>query len=82
MSRARTSGTDELLAVARCAADHVCDTFGKDGMAAVCGQPEIEPAVVELARATGEQRYLDQAALFVERRGHRTLPAHQFGWSY
>ncbi|MCP2329184.1 hypothetical protein HDA40_007691 [Hamadaea flava] len=82
VARARTTGGDELLEVAQRAADHVCDTFGPDGPAIVCGHPEIEPALAELARVTGEQRYLDQAALFLRRRGHRSLPPHQFGWSY
>lgn len=84
VARARTGGgqADPLLAVARRAADHVCETFGPDGTAGVCGHPEIEVGLVELFRLTGERRYLDQAALFVDRRGHRTLPRHHFGWSY
>ncbi|MDX3663149.1 glycoside hydrolase family 127 protein [Streptomyces sp. ID05-26A] len=81
VARTRTAGEGPLLEVARKAADHVCDTFAQDGTG-VCGHPEIETALVELARLTGEQRYLDQAALFVDRRGHRGLPAHEFGWSY
>ncbi|PRX96560.1 glycoside hydrolase family 127 protein [Allonocardiopsis opalescens] len=82
VARARTHGLDELVEVARRVADHVCAAFGPDGNPGVCGHPEIEPALVEFARLTGEQRYLDQAALFVERRGHRTLPEHPLGWSY
>nr|MDT0660644.1 glycoside hydrolase family 127 protein [Micromonospora sp. DSM 115978] len=82
VARTRTSGPDGLLSVARRAADHVCEAFGPTGIDGVCGHPEIEPALVELARVTGEQRYLDQAALFVARRGHRTLPRHHLGWSY
>jgi DUF1680 family protein len=82
VARARTSGDDALLNVARRVADHVCEEFGPAGRDAVCGHPEIEPGLVELFRATGEQRYLDQAALFVARRGRRTLPRHEFGWSY
>ncbi|NUT52449.1 MAG: glycoside hydrolase family 127 protein [Saccharothrix sp.] len=84
VARVRTGGgdADPLLAVARRAADHVCARFGRDGDPAVCGHPEIELGLVELARVTGERRYLDQAALFVERRGHRTLPRHHFGWRY
>ena len=42
-------------------------TFGSDQ--GVCGHPEIEPALVELYRVTGEERYLEQARLFVDRRG-------------
>ncbi|MGC7096043.1 glycoside hydrolase family 127 protein [Amycolatopsis lurida] len=79
VARARTGEGGALLEIATKAADHVCDHFGRSGL---CGHPGIELALVELARATGNQRYLDQAALFVERRGHRTLPPHQFGWSY
>ncbi len=84
VARARTGAGagDPLLAVARRAADHVCAAFGPDGTPGVCGHPEIELGLVELARLTGERRYLDQAALFVARRGHRTLPRHHFGWSY
>ncbi|MFI6759721.1 glycoside hydrolase family 127 protein [Micromonospora sp. NPDC050417] len=82
VARTRTSGPDDLLGVARRAADQVCETFGPEGMWGICGHPEIEPALVELARLTGEQRYLDQASLFVQRRGYRTLPLHPFGWSY
>jgi len=46
------------------------------------GHPEIETALVEWYRVTGERRYLEQARLFVARRGHRSLPEHEFGWGY
>ncbi|MFT4030272.1 MAG: glycoside hydrolase family 127 protein [Protaetiibacter sp.] len=69
----RAGGPEEFLAVARRLADHVCAEFGADGRQALCGHPEIETALVELFRATGERRYLEQARLFVERRGHRIL---------
>ena len=82
VARARTSGVDELVEVAVRAADHVCDVFGPDGLVAVCGHPEIEPALVELYRVTGNRRYLEQAALFVDRRGHRVLADIEFGRSY
>jgi DUF1680 family protein len=82
VAQARTGGEGELTKAARRAADHVCATFGRGGIEGVCGHPEIETALVELARATGEQRYLDQAALFVDRRGHGTLADIEFGRAY
>ena len=68
VARARTAGPDELVATARRVADHVCDTFGPGGIERVGGHPEVELGLAELARVTGEQRYLDQAALFLDRR--------------
>ncbi|GIE54518.1 hypothetical protein Ani05nite_80520 [Amorphoplanes nipponensis] len=82
VARARAFGPDPLVEVAVRAADHVCEVFGPGGLAAVCGHPEIEPALVELYRVTGEPRYLRQAQLFVERRGHGVLADIEFGRSY
>lgn len=82
VAQIRTRGEGELAKIARRAADHVCATFGPGGIEGVCGHPEIETALVELARATGDQRYLDQAALFVDRRGRGTLPDGEFGRAY
>jgi DUF1680 family protein len=82
VARARTAGQDELFQVAVRAADHVCKVFGPDGIASVCGHAEIEPALVELYRVTGERRYLEQARLFVERRGNQVLSDIEFGRSY
>lgn len=82
LARARTSTDDRLLSVAQRAADHVCETFGPDGLNRVCGHAEIEPALVELYRQGGDRRYLAQAALFVERRGQGTLARNEFGPAY
>ncbi|NEE01813.1 glycoside hydrolase family 127 protein [Phytoactinopolyspora halotolerans] len=71
-----------LLHIARRAADHICDVFGPDRKPGICGHAEIEMALVELARLTGEQRYLDQARLFVERHGQQTLADIEFGRAY
>ncbi|KUN85599.1 glycoside hydrolase family 127 protein [Streptomyces griseoruber] len=82
VAQTRARGEGELAKTARRAADHVCATFGRGGIERVCGHPVIETALVELARLTGEQRYLDQAALFVGRRGHGTLADGEFGRAY
>lgn len=82
VARLRTGHDDELVAIARRAADHVCDVFGPGGIESVCGHAVIEPALVEFYRATGEGRYLEQARLFIERRGHQTLPDIEFGRAY
>ncbi|HSM45603.1 MAG TPA: beta-L-arabinofuranosidase domain-containing protein [Acidimicrobiia bacterium] len=82
VARARTVGDDLFVDVARRAADHVCDVFGPGGIERVGGHPVIELGLIELARLTGEQRYLDQAALFIERRGRHTLEDIHWGRSY
>lgn len=73
VARARDVPDDPLVAAAIRLADHICDVFGQDGRHSVCGHPEVELALVELARATGNPRYLHQATLFVQRRGRGTL---------
>lgn len=78
VARLRTGYDDRLVDVARRVADHIWHEFGPQGRDAVCGHPEIEPALAEFARATGENRYRELAALFIERRGRRTLKTTLF----
>lgn len=82
VARIRSGIEDQLVDTARRAADHVCETFGETGVRAVCGHPEIELGLVEFARATGDQKYLRQASLFLERRGRGSLGAIEWGQSY
>lgn len=84
VARLRTGRTrqDVIVRVALRNADHVCATFGPDGTVAVGGHPEVEVALAELYRATGERRYLDQAQLFLDRRGHGLLGDIQWGREY
>lgn len=72
----------DLPRVALKLADHVYAEFGPDGRNAVCGHPEIELALVELHRATGDPRLLDLAKVFVDRRGRGTLGEIEFGSAY
>jgi len=74
VARLRTHGEDRFTRLGRRVADHVLREFGPEARAGICGHPEIEVALAEFARATGEDRYRAQAELFVERRGHGTLP--------
>ncbi|WP_368498170.1 glycoside hydrolase family 127 protein [Herbiconiux sp. A18JL235] len=74
VARHRTGYDDTLVQLARRAADQLCEEFGPTGRAMVCGHPEIEVALAEAGRAFGERRYLEQASLFIERRGKGSLP--------
>jgi DUF1680 family protein len=78
-ARTRPGADDGLLEVACRAADLVCDVFADAG---ICGHPEIEPGLAELARVTGNLRYLEQAAAFVDRRGRGSLQDIEFGRAY
>ncbi|BDV31760.1 glycoside hydrolase family 127 protein [Microbacterium terricola] len=80
--RTRPDADDGLAGIARRAADLVCAEFGPDGRDAVCGHAEIEVGLAEFARATEDERYAAQAALFVERRGRGTLADIEYGRSY
>lgn len=83
VARLRTKGEDRFVALGRRVADHVLREFGPEGRNGVCGHPEIEVALAEFARATGETRYRDQARLFIDRRGHGTLtPVPLLGPAY
>ncbi|MEU4403014.1 beta-L-arabinofuranosidase domain-containing protein [Streptosporangium sp. NPDC023963] len=82
VARLRTSGEDDLVRVARRAADHVCHTFGPDGLTKICGHPEIEVGLAEFGRALGDERYIEQARLFLDRRGHGTLKDIPLGRAY
>lgn len=80
--RAGFDQSDPLVGLGIRVADHVVTNFGPTGYDAICGHPEIEVALAELFRATGDSRYLDQADLFLKRRGHKLLPDIEFGREY
>ncbi|MDQ0779619.1 DUF1680 family protein [Streptomyces aurantiacus] len=70
----RTTGVKSLLRIAVRFADHVDATFGPGkAVDGICGHAEIETALVELYRETGEHRYLDLARYFIDRHGHGLL---------
>ncbi|MER5183794.1 beta-L-arabinofuranosidase domain-containing protein [Streptomyces sp. NPDC002896] len=73
----RATGRDQLLDVGRRFADQIESVFGPPGSGkpidGIDGHPEVETALVELYRETGERRYLDLAGYFVDRYGHGLL---------
>ena len=78
----RALGDDRLLAVAIRVADSVDRELGPRGRLAIDGHPEIEMALVELFRTTGERRYLELAARMIEARGDGLLGTGRFGSAY
>jgi DUF1680 family protein len=79
---ARATGRTDLLGVATRFADLLVLRFGDGGEEAIDGHPEIETALVELARLTDEQAYLRLAERFVELRGRGLLGDDRFGANY
>ena len=83
----RVTGERNLLDVATSFADYLDRTFGPEehGKRVYAdGHEEVEMALVELARATGEERYRTLAQFFVDVRGHGQLthPNAHFGSAY
>lgn len=83
----RATGSERLLRVATRFADHIDATFGSEAdgkMTGTDGHPEVELALVELARETGEPRYLALARYLVDVRGHGILGSafNRFGSKY
>lgn len=80
----RTTADKRLLEIACRFADLIVTSFGTDHkrVDGVCGHPEIETALVELFRETGESSYLETAQYFIDRRGHGLLGPDRFGAHY
>jgi DUF1680 family protein len=76
VAQVRCTGDRELLDVAVRFADHLVDTFGEDRRHDVDGHPEVEMALVELFRETGNRSYLELARYFVEARGHGLMEGY------
>jgi DUF1680 family protein len=86
----RARGDTALLGPAIAFADHLVATFLVAGPVAgtveeparICGHPEIETALVELYRLTGQGSYLALARQMIDERGHGTLGAGRRGAAY
>jgi uncharacterized protein len=66
----RATGSRRLLDIAVKFADHIDATFGPGKRQGACGHPEVELALVELYRETGEPRYRALAQYLLDWRGH------------
>ncbi len=67
----QATGNRELLNVAIKLADHVDSIFGDGKRMGYPGHPEIELALIKLARVTGDDKYAKLAAFFVNNRGRK-----------
>lgn len=76
------AGRTDLLDIALRYVELVHETFGAGGRDDIDGHPEIETALVELARLTGDGRHRELARRMVELRGYRTIGEGQFGGAY
>jgi DUF1680 family protein len=65
----RGTDRDKFFEVAVKVAEHLLDTFGQDKRQATDGHEEIELALAELYRETGERKYMDLAIFFLDQRG-------------
>lgn len=70
---ARGPGDERLLKVVLRLVDHIDSVFGPGKREEACGHPEIEMALVELSRLTGQDRWLRLAQFFVDQRGKRKM---------
>jgi DUF1680 family protein len=69
----RAVNDDRLLKIALRLVSHIETVFGPGKRQDACGHPEIEMALVELSRLTGEERYLHLAQFFVDQRGKKKM---------
>jgi len=69
IAMSRATGDDTLLSIAERASGCVSAAFGEGRRIGVPGHPEIESALVELYRHTGDAAHLQLASFFIDHRG-------------
>jgi DUF1680 family protein len=69
----QATGKRALLDAMSRNAGHIGDTFGREAgkRRGYCGHPEIELALVKLARATGNRAYMDLSKYMIDERGQQ-----------
>lgn len=78
----RALGDDRLLEVGIRAVDQMATALRAVAGPGIDGHPEIEMALVELFRTTGEERFLALAGQMIEGRGFGRLQPARFGSAY
>lgn len=80
----RGTSDKRLFNIAWKVADNILETFGEDKLVKTGGHPEIELALVEFYRETGDEKYLKQAEFFINQRGRAEMGNHsgRFGPAY
>lgn len=72
----RATGSTRLLDITTRLADHIDSVFGPEEQGkriGTDGHPEVEMGLIELARETGDRRYVDLTQFLVDVRGHGVL---------
>ncbi|GAA3595313.1 glycoside hydrolase family 127 protein [Nonomuraea rosea] len=82
VAAARAGIGAELLPVARRFADHLVEVFLTGGNDGIDGHAEVETALVELYRLTGERSYLELAGKLIDNRGKGLIAATGMGDLY
>jgi len=78
----RALDEDRLLEMGIRAADQMAGALKSIAGPRIDGHPEIEMALVDLSRVTGEERFRELAAEMIEARGSGRLPSARFGSAY
>jgi DUF1680 family protein len=82
VASARTTGDTTLLTVSRRFADLIDQVFRQGTDTRTDGHPEVELALVELYRQTGETRYVALADTLISRRGFGMFAGGRFDLDY
>jgi uncharacterized protein len=78
----RALNDDRLLAIASRAVETIHAELGVGRRELIDGHPQIEMALVELYRTTGDARHLELASALLDRRGRGLLRPDRFGAEY
>lgn len=73
VAESRVLGPGKIMAIATRFANLIVEKFSKPGTLQMCGHPEIETALIELYRETGNVSYLDMAEKMIRGRGHKQI---------